>query len=135
MKIILADANVIGQVEYLVRRMQAQPWGEFWSGLDLVLQRFEDVGLDASSTDLEIWQTCQDEQLILVTDNRNRNSDDSLEAAIRNHNGPNSLPIFTISKMSRFATSSSYVDKVVKKFYEYLIDFDSVLGAGRIYLP
>ena len=45
MKGLIADANVQGQVEYLVQRMQADAWADFWQALGLVLRRFEDVGL------------------------------------------------------------------------------------------
>jgi hypothetical protein len=51
---ILADVNASGYVEYLVQRMQAEPWIEFWQALDLGLFRFEDVGLALSSNDLEV---------------------------------------------------------------------------------
>ena len=45
MKGLIADANIQGQVEYLVQRMQADAWADFWQELGLVLRRFEDVGL------------------------------------------------------------------------------------------
>jgi predicted nuclease of predicted toxin-antitoxin system len=73
---LLADANIQGQVAYLVQRMQAAPWTEFWQALGLVHRRFEDVGLSATATDLEIWNFCQTEQLILITDNRNLDSEE-----------------------------------------------------------
>jgi hypothetical protein len=52
---LIADANVQGQVGYLVLRMQANAWADFWQALGLALYRFEDVGLSASSTDSEVW--------------------------------------------------------------------------------
>ena len=55
MKGLLADANVQGQVEFLVRCMQADAWSEFWQALGLALYHFEDVGLSGSSTDFEVW--------------------------------------------------------------------------------
>jgi hypothetical protein len=48
---LIADANVQGQVGYLVLRMPAEPWADFWQVLSLALYRFEDVGLSAYSTD------------------------------------------------------------------------------------
>ncbi len=135
MKGLVADANIQGQVEYLVRRMQANVWADFWQGLGLLLYRFEDIGLSASSTDLEVWSVCQAEQLILITDNRNLDSEESLEATIRRNNTPESLPVFTIADMSEFRTNSSYVERVVKALYEYLLTIDDVRGTGRLYLP
>ena len=135
MKGLGADANIQGQVEYLLQRMQADPWADVWQALGLVLRRFEDIGLSESSTDLEVWDVCQAEQLILITDNRNLDSEDSLEAAIRRNNTPASLPLFTIADMSEFRTDNSYVERVVEALYDYLVRIDDVRGPGRLYLP
>ena len=62
MKGLVADANIQGQVDHLVECMQADAWAEFWQALDLVLYRFEDVGLSTSATDLEVWNVCQAEE-------------------------------------------------------------------------
>jgi hypothetical protein len=59
MKGLVADANIQGQVEHLVKCMRADAWAEFWQALDLALYRFEDVGLSMSATDLEVWKVCQ----------------------------------------------------------------------------
>ncbi len=55
MKGLVADINVQGQVAYLAQRMQADTWADFWQELELVLYRFEDLGLTASSTDADIF--------------------------------------------------------------------------------
>jgi hypothetical protein len=115
--------------------MQAEPWTEFWQALGLVLRRFEDFGLSASETDLEVWNVCQAEHLILITDNRNLASEESLEATIRRNNTPESLPVFTIADMSEFRTNSSYVERVVEALYDYLLRIDEVRGTGRLHLP
>ena len=135
MKGILADVHLMRDVEMLVGAMQREPWTEFWNYLGIVLYRFEDVGLTLTSTDLEIWQQCQKEQLILITNNRNADSEDSLETAIRTLNTPSSLPVFTIANLGRFQKSRTYADRVLKVFYDYLLDIDRVRGAGRLYLP
>ena len=135
MKGLVADANIQGQVEYLALRMQMEAWADFWRAFGLVLRHFEDVGLSASSTDLEVWNVCQAEQLILITDNRNLESEDSLEATIRRNNTPESLSVFTIADLTEFRTNSSYVERVVEALYDYLLRVDDVRGTGRLYLP
>lgn len=135
MKGILADVNAIGPIEYLVKRMQAEPWTEFWQELGLVLRRFSDVGLAANSSDLDIWRRCQEEQLIFITDNRNDDGPDSLEASLRQHNTVSSLPVFTIANLSRFRHERSYADRVLEMLYDYLLRIDAVRGVGRLYLP
>jgi predicted nuclease of predicted toxin-antitoxin system len=132
---LVADANIQGQVEYLVQRMQADDWANFWQALGLVLHHFEEIGLSASSTDVEVWNVCQAEQLILITDNRNLDSEDSLEATIRRNNTPQSLPVLTIADMNEFRTNRSYVERVVETLYDYVLRIDEVRGSGRLYVP
>src|SRR4051812_10843030 len=73
---IIADANAIGEIEALVQQMQTGVWAEFWTGLGLEFKRFADVSLSQDASDLVIWQTCQAEQLVLLTDNRSQKSPD-----------------------------------------------------------
>ena len=135
MKGLLADVNTRGPVDYLVQHMQAEPWAEFWTYLGLRLLHFEDVGLLPTSPDLEIWQRCQAEQLILITNNRNARSPDSLEETIRDHNRPDSLPVFTIADLDKFRTSRAYAERLLESLYDYLMRIDTVRGTGRLYLP
>lgn len=132
---ILADVHMESYVEALVREMQSEYWVELWKYLGLTLYHFDDLGLAPTSTDVEIWQRCQAEQLCLITDNRNQDSEDSLENAIRDHNTPDSLPVFTIGKLARLRTNNTYALLVVENLYGYLLDIDRVRGAGRLYLP
>ena len=135
MKGILADVNVVGQVAYLAKLMQAEPWTEFWHDLGLTLRRFEDIGLSETAKDVEIWHRCQEHELVLITDNRNEEAADSLMYAIRHFNTPASLPVFTIGDLTRFATNREYVERVLRSLYDYLLRIDSVRGTGRLYLP
>jgi hypothetical protein len=132
---ILADVHMVPCVEDLVRAMQREPWTEFWTHLKLALYRFEDVGLAPISSDLEIWLRCQDEDLILLTNNRNKKSADSLETTLQKCNTPTSLPVFTISNLSRLRKNQAYAERVIKTLLDYLLDIDRVRGAGRLYLP
>jgi hypothetical protein len=132
---ILADANAIGHVEALVRAMQGESWADFWQELGLVLRHFEDVSLSAGASDREIWQRCQAEQLVLVTNNRNDDSPESLEATIRQFGTPDSLPVFTIANLRKLDSDRAYAERVVASFYDYLLRIDEVRGTGRLYLP
>jgi hypothetical protein len=132
---ILADINVRGHVDYLIQRMQAEPWTDFWNGLGLVLRHFEDIGLTETSTDQEVWQRCQAEELVLITDNRDYDSPESLEATIRQHNTARSLPVFTIADLEKFRTQPTYRDQVLISLYDYLLRIDTVRGTGRLFIP
>lgn len=132
---LLADNNVVGQVEFLAGAMQAPEWADFWTAYGLSLVYFRDVGLTPISTDREIWQSCQAQRLLLITDNRNHQDSDSLEATIRELGGPDCLPVFTISDIDTFQANQSYAKRVVEKLYEYIVDLEQLLGTGRLYLP
>jgi hypothetical protein len=132
---ILADIHVKGPVNDLVREMKKEPWAEFWEYLGLSLFQFQDVGLSATSSDLEIWQRCQQEQLVFITNNRNADSSDSLETTIRNLNNSDCLPVLTVGDLNKLRLSRDYAERVLKKIYEYLFDIDKVRGSGRLFVP
>jgi hypothetical protein len=132
---ILADINTLGPVDDLVREMQSGRWADFWKHLGLILFHFEDIGLSRTSSDLEIWQKCQEHGLIFITDNRSKHTPESLEATIQQHNSADSLPVFTIADLHRFRRSRAYAERVLERLYEYLLQIDSLRGTGRLFLP
>ena len=132
---ILADIHVKGPVENLVRAMQTEPWDEFWRELGVRLFLFENVGLTPTSTDREIWLRCQVEQLILITNNRNEDSPDSLETTIRQLNTSASLPVFTIANLDALRKNRDYAERVLERAFDYLLRIDDVRGTGRLFLP
>jgi hypothetical protein len=132
---LLADNDVRGQVGYLVTRMQSEPWREFWQDLGLRLFHFEDLALAPTATDLEIWQRCRAEEIVLITGNRTLSGPDSLEATIRQRNTSDRLPVFTIADVSKVNTSNLYADQVIETMLDYLQRIETIRGVGRLYLP
>ena len=132
---LLADANIQGQIAILVARMQGESWRGFWDHLQLRHVTFADVGLQPADTDATVWHRCQQRGLLLLTDNRNEDGPDSLEATIRANNGPTSLPVFTIGNVRQLSDNPAYADRVVDKLFAYLIELDNLRGTGRLYLP
>jgi hypothetical protein len=55
-----------------------------------------------------------EEELILITDNRNKNDPDSLEATIQSRNTLTSLPVFTIANVPHLRASRPYADRVIE---------------------
>ncbi len=135
MKGILADVNIQGYVDHLVALMQTQPWALYWDHLQLRYVHFDEIDLEAQSSDALVWKKCQELQLFLVTDNRNADDPDSLETTIRTMNTAASLPVFTIGNVQRLNFSREYAQEVVEGLLEYLLQGDNLLGAGRLYLP
>jgi hypothetical protein len=132
---LLADANIQGQVEILVARMRGEHWRDFWDHLQLRHVTFADAGLQLSDSDAVIWQRCQELDLLLLTDNRNDDGPESLEATIRSNNQPTSLPVFTISNARQLSTNPAYADRVIDRLFVYLLEFENIRGTGRLYLP
>src|SRR4051794_28932420 len=87
---IMADINIEGQVELLLGVWQLPKWREIWEGLGLDRFRFADLGLTPASPDVFVWQACQDQEVILITANRNADGPDSLEETLRTRNTPQS---------------------------------------------
>jgi hypothetical protein len=82
-----------------------------------------------------VWETCQKEELVLITDNRNKKALDSLEATIQTRNTPTSLPVFTIANVPHLRTSRDYADRIIDKLLDSLLRIDALRGSGRLYLP
>ena len=72
---------------------------------------------------------------MFITNNRNSDSPDSLEATIRQYNTTHSLPVFTIADLDDFRKNRTYARRVLERLYEYLLDIARVRGTGRLYLP
>jgi hypothetical protein len=132
---ILLDENIDGYAEYLSRFVFSSAWNDISSLLGVRIVTFEDAGLTTGSPDEQIWEFCQQQQFYLLTDNRNQDKPDSLETMIRTRTLPTSVPVFTISDIRRFRSDRDYVESLVVKLLEYLMDADNLRGAGRLYLP
>jgi hypothetical protein len=107
---LLADVNIIGHVDRLVARMQGQHWREFWDYLELRILTFAEAGLEPGESDSHVWKTCQQQQIILLTNNRNDDGPDSLEATIRQLNQVDSLPVFTIGDADGILRNQEYAE-------------------------
>jgi len=131
----MADHNIEGHFEVLLRIMRTVPWHEFWDELGLDLASFAGLDLPFDASDAALWQACQLHDVVLITANRNKDGDDSLEATIANRNEPDSLPVFTISNADQILTNRDYAIRVVSRLLEFLLDLDNIRGTGRLYLP
>jgi hypothetical protein len=135
MRGILADINVVGTLTYLGHIWRSDTWRELWFGLGIAIESFESLGLPLNASDAVIWRTCQREQLILITENRNADVPDSLEMVIRVENQPDSLPVVTLADPRRITRDRLYAQTVAERLLDYLMRIDEVRGTGRIYVP
>src|SRR5262249_35308764 len=119
----------------MAKRMQAEPWAGFWHYLDLRLVSFAYLDLDPADSDATVWKRCQERRAFLSTNNRNDDGPESLEATIRTLNTPQSLPVFTVGDAERLKNEREYADRVIWALFEYFLEFDNLLGIGRLFLP
>lgn len=114
---------------------QAPPWVALWADLDCALCTFEDFQLSEEATDAEIWHVCQENEVLLLTGNRNAEGRGSLELTIRQNNTADCLPVVTLADPPRILRDVNYARNVVVRLFEVLIDVEVLRGCGRLYLP
>ncbi|AFY78032.1 hypothetical protein Ple7327_2763 [Pleurocapsa sp. PCC 7327] len=128
----LIDHNLERYAVILLGKIASDGW------LDLIPIRFitfREIELSTDSSDRVVWQTAQDNQMILLTANRNMKGEDSLERTLREDNTSNSLPIVTIASLDRFRSEPSYRSQCADRIIEILLDIENYTGVGRIFIP
>jgi hypothetical protein len=132
---ILTDVNIDGHLRLVPLLLDEPSRIELWNALKLSLLTFSDLGLSHETTDLQVWQRCQQERLMLLTNNRNDDGPESLAVAVRSANTPTAIPVVTFGDGNRFLNEREYANRAVDKLLEYLFDIDNYRGTGRLYVP
>lgn len=88
-----------------------------------------------NSSDRQVWQFAQANQMILLTANRSMKGKDSLEQVIREENTPTSFPVLTIANVDKLLADSNYRERCVNRLVEIAIDIEYYQGAMRIFIP
>jgi hypothetical protein len=91
---ILIDHNIEGFAPLLLGVLAKEGWVEL---LQLRFIYFSETALPTNSDDTTVWRYAQNEGMILLTSNRNRQDDTSLQATIERENHPSALPVITLS--------------------------------------
>ena len=78
MRGILADNDVEGILSALVSIWLSETWRDLWIELNCSLETFPSLDLPRDATDAVVWQACQNQQVVLITGNRNAESPESL---------------------------------------------------------
>src|SRR5581483_9856209 len=128
---ILLDADLEGEAKYLKAGVAETGWDQ---NLVIEFKRLRDFGLSHDSSDQEVWRFVQQHRIWLLTNNRNDESEISLQATIERENTPDSLPVITTSDKEKLRLAE-YRQKAISSLIEILIYPESNLGAGRLYLP
>lgn len=72
--------------------------------------------------------------MVLLTNNRNMEGEDSLEGTLRAENDAGSFPVLTLGNARRL-TERRYRETCAIRIAELALDLEDYLGRGRIYIP
>lgn len=95
---------------------------------------FSTAGLSIASSDRVIWRFAQARQMILLTGNRNKAGDNSLEQTIQEESQPSSLPVITIGNIDR-VLETAYRQQCATRLAEIVFYLDNYRGTRRLYIP
>ena len=128
---VMLDNDISGYRDHFAGTLRDLTWEE----LNLVeFMTMKEVGLDPETKDREVWQFCQDNGFILLTANRNKDDDTSLEQTLRDENVETSLPVLTVSDKQRIP-ESGYRERCIDAIVTVVFDLELFLGTGRRYIP
>lgn len=128
---ILLDHNLEGHAKFLLAGLRETGWEQY---LSIEFVRLRDLNLPDDASDTVIWHVAQKHRLLLLTDNRNREDEDSLEAVIERESTPGALPVLTVASVASLPIPA-YRQQAAHKLAEIVIYLEHHLGVGRIYLP
>ena len=127
----LVDYNLDGYALVFLGILTKLGWLEF---LSIRFVTFKEVGLSMESSDRLVWCYAQENKMMVLTANRNRSGEDSLEQVMREKNTADSLPILTIGDLTRL-DEFDYRERCVERLVEIVLDIENYLGAGRLFIP
>jgi predicted nuclease of predicted toxin-antitoxin system len=128
---ILVDYNLDGYALVLLGLLTKLGWLEL---ISIQFITFRDAGLSMDSSDRFVWNYAQENQMLILTANRNMKGEDSLEQVIREQNRANCFPVLTISDLDRL-DEFDYRERCVERLIEIVLDVESYRGAGRLFIP
>ena len=128
----LIDHNLGGHTEILLGNIASQGWLEL---LPIRFVTFKEMSLSIDSSDRIVWRLAQENQMILLTANRSMKGEDSLEQVLREENTVDSFPVITIGDADRFLTDRVYRNRCIDRILEILLDLETWMGVGRLFVP
>ena len=128
---ILLDHDIEGFDVFIKAGLRETGWDQ---DFDFEFLRLRDLGLPDDCKDREIWRRCQQDGLLLLTQNRNSDDETSLQITIERENSPTSLPVITVGDAERLR-AADYRQEVANGIATVLVYLDHYRGAGRAFVP
>lgn len=131
-QVVLSDENCVGHAVAIFHALNRLGYVEL---LGLSLKKFHEIELREGADDETVWQFCQNNGYLLLTDNRTtKDGKVSLELTIRRLVTATSLPVLTIGNVDRVLKEREYCERCAYRLAEIVFDLDDHLGVTRLYL-
>jgi predicted nuclease of predicted toxin-antitoxin system len=127
----LVDYNLDGYAAVLLGILTKRGWLEFFP---IQFVTFREVGLSMDINDRVVWNYAQANQMMILTANRNMKGEDSLEQVMREENSSTSFPIITVGDLTRL-DEAEYRERCVDRLVEIVLELESYIGVGRLFIP
>ncbi len=128
---VLIDHNIEGRAALLWATIESAGWAE---AMEMRFVRFAEIGLPDDTSDRALWRFAQTQQMFLLTGNRNKRGDDSLEQTIRDENSATALPVITVGDADRLV-ERAYREDCADRLLEIVLYPQNYLGTGRQFIP
>ena len=134
---LLADVNVQGHLPYLRQLIQGLGFLEILTESHIGFVTSPQLGIDRRIRDREPWNYCQAHALVLFTENRNREDENSLSATLQDSWSEGHFPVLTLANKGKFENSVVYAEAVATDVAEllYSIFCENNCDQPRIYVP
>ena len=129
--IFLVDYNLDGYALIFLGILTKLGWLEL---ISIQFVTFKEAGLSMESSDRLVWHYAQENQMIILTANRNMKGDDSLEEVMRQENTETSFPVVTVGNLDRL-DEFDYRERCIERIIEIILDIEQYMGAGRLFIP
>lgn len=129
--IFLVDYNLDGYALIFLGILTKLGWLEL---ISIQFVTFKEAGLSMESSDRLVWHYAQENQMMILTANRNMKGDDSLEEVMRKENTETSFPVVTIGNLDRL-DEFDYRERCIERIIEIILDIEQYMGAGRLFIP
>jgi len=134
---LLADENVQGHLPYLFRLLDYLDLWTILTDVQIGFAVFPQLGLAPGMDDRPLWKFCQQDGWVLLTDNRNNDGPDSLEATLADSWQVGNLPVLTLADKARFERDRAYGERVASEIAEILFGIreGEYRDSQRIFIP
>ena len=127
----LVDYNLDGYALLFLGILTKLGWLEL---VPIRFVTFREAGLSMDTSDRLVWRYAQENQMMILTANRNMKGEDSLEQVMREENTADSFPVLTITDIDRL-DEFDYRERCVERLVEIVLEVDNYMGVGRLFIP